>query len=193
MSTIDIKKVASGAAAGGALGPWGAVAGAGLSLAGQAWAAIKGGKANKANERMVNKQEQENESWYNNRRNYLDTTEGKSVTEQVRKAYEDRSKSDASTAAITGATPETEIAQKTEANQSYNDAIRQVASQGQQYTQQNEGMYRQGLSDVYNAKFNINQNKAANAAALGQNVGNMFGTAATAGLFDKKQPIEPTN
>jgi hypothetical protein len=168
-----------------ALNPLSLGIGAGLSLAGMAWSAIKGGQANRANEQLVADQEQENESWYNNRRDYMDTVQGKSSVEMVRQAYEDRAKSDASTAAITGATGEAEIAQKTEANRSYNDAIRQIAGQGAQYTERNEGIYRQGLRDVYNKKMNINSAKAENAANLGQNVGSLFGTAATAGMFEQ--------
>lgn len=160
--------------------------GGALSLAGMAYSAIKGGKANKANEALISKQEQENEAWYNNNRDYMNTVQGKSAVEQVREAYEDRAKRDAQSAVVTGATAETEIAQKTAQNEAYNDALRQIASQGAQYAQQNEGIYRQSLQNLVGQKMAINQQKAQNAANMGQNIGNLMGTAAYAGLFNKK-------
>jgi len=160
--------------------------GGAVSLAGMAYSAIKGGQANRANEALIGKQEEDNEAWYNNRRDYMDTVAGKSAIEQVREAYEDRAKRDANTAVATGASGEQEIAQKTEANKSYNDAIRQIAGQGQQYAQQNEGIYRNSLQNIYNEKMGMNNQKAQNAANLSSNLGNMFGSVAMAGMFDKK-------
>ena len=160
--------------------------GGALSLAGMAYSAIKGGQANKANEALLSKQQEENEAWYNTNRDYMNTVQGKSAVEQAREAYEDRAKRDAQAAVVTGATGETEIAQKTAQNQAYNDVIRQIAAQGSQYTQQNEGIYRQTLSNIVNQKMALNQQKAQNAAALGQNAGNLMGTAAYAGIFNKK-------
>lgn len=160
--------------------------GGALSLAGMAYSAIKGAKANKANEALIREQEADNEAWYNNRRDYFDTVQGKSAIEQVREAYEDRAKRDANTAVVTGATGESEIAQKTAQNEAYNDAIQQIAAQGSQYAQQNEGIYRNSMQNIYNMKMQMNQQKAQNAAALGQNVGNLMGTAAYAGIFNKK-------
>lgn len=160
--------------------------GGALSLAGSIYAAVKGGKANRENEAIVKEQQEELEAWKNNNSNYLDTVEGKSMVEQAREAYDSRSKQDASTAVITGATPEAELAAKEASNKGFNDLYRNIASQGSQYARQNEGIYRQSLSNIYAQRMNINSQKAQNAANLGNNAGNMFGTAAYAGLFDKK-------
>lgn len=157
--------------------------GGALSLAGMAYSAIKGGQANRAQEKLLRKQEEENESWYNNRRNYMDTAEGKSAIEQVREAYEDRAKRDAQSAVVTGATGEAEIANKTEANRAYNDALRQIAAQGSTYARQNEGIYRQNLSSLANSRMQLNQQKAQNAGNLAQNAGNLLGTVAYSGVF----------
>lgn len=156
-----------------------------LSLAGMAYSAIKGGQAMKANDRLLNQQEAENKAWYNNNRNYFDSVQGKSALEQVRDSMEARRKTDAGNAVIMGATPEAEIAMKDSQSKGYADAIRQVATQGSEYAARNEGIYRNTLNNIYAQKMGNNMMKAQNAANVAGNMGNMFGSAAKAGLFDK--------
>jgi len=157
--------------------------GGGMSLAGSAYAAIKGGQAMKANDRLLDNQEAENKAWYNNNRNYFDTVQGKSAIEQVREAIEARRKNDATTAVITGATPEAEIAMKDSQNKGYADTIRQLATQGSEYATRNEGIYRNTLSNIYSQRMSNNMAKAQNAANVAGNMGNMFSSMATAGAF----------
>ena len=159
--------------------------GGAVSLAGMAYSAIKGGQAMKRNTALLDKQEAENEAWYNNNRNYFDSTQGKSALEQVRSAYEDRRKTDANTATITGATPEAEIAMKEAQNKGYSDAIRQIATQGAEYTARNEGIYRNQMNNIYNQRINQNNQMAQSAANASSNIGGMFGDLAMGGVFDK--------
>lgn len=159
--------------------------GGALSLGGMVYSAIKGGQAAKANEQLLDQQQADNEAFRNNNRNYFDTVQGKSALEQVRQAYEDRQKKDATTAVVTGATPEAEIAMKDSQNRGYTDAVRQLAAQGGEYAARNEGIYRQTLSNIYQQRMGNNQMKMQNAANVGANMGNLFGMGAEAGLFDK--------
>jgi hypothetical protein len=164
--------------------------GGALSLGGMVYSAIKGGQAAKANERLIDQQDEQNEAFYNNSRNYFDTVQGKSALEQVRQAYEDRSKRDANTAVVTGATAETEIAQKDAANKGYSDVMRQLASQGGEYAMRNEGIYRQNLSNIYAMRMGVNGQQAQSAANLSGNMMNLFGAAAEGGLFEAGDPAE---
>jgi hypothetical protein len=160
--------------------------GGALSLGGMVYSAIKGGQAAKANERLLDQQTEDNEAFRNNNQNYFDTVQGKSALEQVREAYEQRSKIDANTAVVTGASAETEIAAKGAQNQGYNSAMRQLAAQGGEYSQRNEMMYRNSLNNIYAQRMGINNMKAESAANVADGMMNMFGGAAEAGLFDKK-------
>ncbi len=162
--------------------------GGALSLGGMVYSAIKGGQAAKANERLLDKQTEDNEAFRNNNQNYFDTVQGKSALEQVREAYEQRSKIDANTAVVTGASAETEIAAKGAQNQGYNSAMRQLAAQGGEYAQRNEMMYRNSLNNIYAQRMGINDMKAQTAANVSENMGNMFGKAAEAGLFESGDP-----
>lgn len=160
--------------------------GGALSLGGMVYSAIKGGQAANANEQLLSQQEEQNEAFYNNSRNYFDTVQGKSALEQVRQAYEDRTKRDANTAVVTGATAETEIAQKDSQNKGYSDAVRQLAAQGGEYSMRNEGMYRQNLSNLVGQRMNLNSMKQESASNVSSNMGNLFSAGAMSGIFDKK-------
>lgn len=159
--------------------------GGAVSLAGMAYSAIKGGQAMKRNNALLDKQEAENEAWMNNNRNYFDSVQGKSALEQLRESYDQRRQQDANTATITGATPEAEIAMKEAQNKGYSDAVRQIATQGSEYTARNEGIYRNQMNNIYNQRIGQNNQMAASAANVSSNIGGMFGDMATAGLFDK--------
>lgn len=165
--------------------------GGGLSLAGMVYSGIKGGQANRQNKAILDKQEAENQAWYNNNRNYFDTVQGKSAIEQVREAMQNRTRQDANTAVVTGATAETEIAQKEAANKGYADTIRQIATQGSEYASRNEGIYRNNLNNIYAQRMGQNNMKMQNAANLSGNMGNLFSSAAYAGVFDKQTPAAP--
>jgi len=157
--------------------------GGALSLGGMAYSAIKGGQAQKRNQELLDKMQADNEAWYNNNRNYFDTVQGKSALEQVRKAYEDRRKSDENTAAITGATAEAEIAMKEAQNEGYSNAIRQLATQGSEYSTRNEGIYRNQLNNIYQQRIGQNNLAAQSAANASSNIGGLVGDFAVAGVF----------
>lgn len=160
--------------------------GGALSLGGMVYSAIKGGQANKANTALLDKQQEENEAFRDNNRNYFDTVQGKSALEQVREAYESRAKTDRNTAVVTGATPEAEIAAKEAQNKGYNAAVNQLAGMGGEHAARTEGMYRQTLSQIYQNRMNQNANQAESASNVSGNMGNLLMAGATAGLFDKK-------
>jgi hypothetical protein len=160
--------------------------GGALSLGGMVYSAIKGGQANKNNQSLLNQQQADNEEFRNNNRNYFDSVGGKSALEQVREAYEARTKTDRNTAVITGGTAEAEIAAKEAANKGYNAAINQLAGQGSEYSMRNEGMYRNTLAHIFQNRMNQNNQTAESASNVSGNMGNLLQAGATAGLFDKK-------
>lgn len=159
--------------------------GGALSLAGLAYSAIKGGKANKANEALVNEQAEELEAWRNNNQNYLDTVQGQAQVKAQKEAMDQRVRSDEQKAVITGATDEAQLAARDSANRANAATTEALAVQGNQYAQNVDAQYRQGLASIYQQRMGINSQKAANAQALGSNVGNLFGTSAYAGLFER--------
>lgn len=162
--------------------------GGALSLGGMVYSAIKGGQAARANNALIDQQQEENEAWRNNNMNYFDTVQGKSALEQVRESYEGRAKRDQQAAVVTGATAETELAQKAAANKGYTDAMRQIASMGGEYAARNEGIYRNNLSNIYQMRMGVNNQQAQSAANASGNMMNLLGSAAEGGLFEEGDP-----
>lgn len=156
-----------------------------IGLASKVFGAKKSADANEEAENQLNKQFQENETYFNNNvnRDYLDTNHAKGVVEQLRKNYKDKASTIDSNTAVTGGTAEGNIAAKTALNEKENEAINNVAQQGTYFKQQSERDYRYRLSDLYKQRMALNREKAASAGNLSDIGGELLGTAASvAGL-----------
>lgn len=154
-----------------------------LGLASKVYGGIKGAQANKEAQQQLDQQFEENEAFFNNtvNKDFLETNAAKGIVEQLRKRYQDQAKTIESKSAATGATPEAEIAAKSEANEQYNDTINSVAQQGTAYQRQGERDYRYRLSDLYRQRLALNRDKAQNAQNVADAGGELLGTAASIG------------
>lgn len=161
-----------------------------LGVGSTIFSAIKGGQANRENEQLLAEQQEKNEAFFNNRENFMDTNMASSVLERARKQYEDRAKISDSNAAVTGATGEQVIAEKTKLNEGYNDVVRNLAEVGTRYTQNNEWQYQNNLNRLLSTKMQLNQQKANNAANAASNAGNLFTSAALLGGFGAEKGIK---
>jgi len=161
-----------------------------VSLGSTIFSAIKGGSANKANEDLLAQQEESNEAFYNNNRNFMDTNLAKSVLERARKQYEDRGKISDSKAEVTGASAEQVVAEKSAANEGYNDIVRNLAETGTRYTQNNDFQYRNNLNRLLSARMGLNQNKAESASNAASNAAGLLGSAAMLGGFGAESGVE---
>lgn len=154
------------------------------------FSAIKGGQANRENEQLLQEQQEKNEAFFNNRENFMDTNMASSVLERVRKDYENKAKISDSKAAVTGASAEQQVAEKTKLNEGYNDVVRNLAEVGTRYTQNNEWQYQNNLNRLLSTKMQLNQQTANNAANAASNAGNLFTSAAMLGGFGNKPGAE---
>ena len=150
------------------------------SLAGNIFGNIMSGKANNANRKLIEQQRQKNESFYNNNvnRDFLETNAAKGLFERLRKNLYDNNKIINSTAAVTGASDEAVIAEKSRNQENYNDAVNQLASQATQYQQNEEQMYRNADQNLANQEMQLNANQAQNAANAVQNAAGVASAAA---------------
>jgi len=151
------------------------------------FSALKGGSANRENERLLAEREEQNEAFRNLNSNYMETNAAKSVLEKAREQYQERAKIADSKAAVTGATAEQQVAEKSAANKDYNDVVRNVAAQGTAFTQQNDMNYQNNLSRLLAARMNINQQKADSAANAAGNAGELLSSAAMLEGFKKPE------
>nr|WP_320022107.1 hypothetical protein [uncultured Draconibacterium sp.] len=165
------------------------------SVAGKVFGAIKSGKANKANFRLLNEAKEDNEAFRNNtvNRDFMDTNAAKGVFTRLKKSLKDANKTVDSQAAVNGSTAEAEIAAKSKNQENFNNTTAKIAEGATAYQQQNEQEYRRGKERLLNAEMGLNQQKAQNAANLASNaaslagaVANIPGESATADPFGQK-------
>lgn len=157
-----------------------------VGLGSQIFSAIRGGKANTANQNLINRQFAQNESFYNNRanRDFLETNVAKGMFEKLRKNIDDNNKTIDSKAAITGATPEAVIAAKSKNQENYNEAVNSLADKATAYQTGQEAIYRGENSNLVNAQMGLNSQKANNAANVASNAGGLVEGAATLTGFE---------
>ena len=184
-------------AASGALGmsPLG-LATTGVSLAGQVFGAIKAGKQAKANQKLLDQKQAENEADYNKTANqsFLDTAVAKDAVKEQKQALQDNQKAVAGRAAITGASDEAVVAGQTGAQKNYSDAVSRLAGAGTQYQTQQKSMYLARKDSLDNQQMQLNNQKAESAANLMGNAGDLMNTVAfTEGMKGKLNPLSGVN
>ena len=168
----------------------GTAVGAGLSIAGQVFGAIKGAKEAKKNQALINKKQAENEADYNlnGQRSFLETNAAKDAVRSQNEALDDARKNVAGRSAITGASDEAVVASNTGIQKNYSDAISRLAGAGTQYQQNEKRMYLARKDSLDNQQMQLNQQKADSAANLAGNAGDlMTGLAFSEGMKDPKK------
>lgn len=161
-------------------------AGAGISLAGQIFGAVKSARANKANQALLNQEMEQNKADYNNNANkdFLQTNVAKDANKQMQEGLQDAQKDVAGRGAITGATDEAKLAGNDNARRTYIDGVSRLASQGTSYQNQQDAMYRQNRSLLNQRQMQINNQKSQSATNLGANAGELFNTVAGGSMLD---------
>lgn len=156
------------------------------SLAGQVISNLIGARANRASQNLLDKQREENESFYNRNVNqdFLQTNAAKGMFEQLRKNFRDANKVAENTAAVTGATPEAEIAAKSKAQENYNDAVNNIAQKATGYQQNQEAIYRGEKARLNDQQIAVNNRKAENASNVAANAADVMGSATAVAGFD---------
>jgi hypothetical protein len=156
------------------------------SLAGQVFGGLYGGKQMTAAENLLKKQLEENEAFYNLnvKRDFLDTNVAKGMFERLRKDLEQANKNITSTAAVTGATPEAEIAEKTKVQEGYNEAVSRLAEGATGYQQGQEALYRGEKSRLTQQQVDLAKQRAESGANVASNAASVMGAAGTLEGFE---------
>lgn len=153
-------------------------AGTYISIAGQIFGAIQGAKARKKQQKLLDQQQQENKSFYDNNANkdFLQTNVAKDVVTKSKEALVDDRKNVAGRAAITGASDEAIAAGNAKVSKNYTDQLGRLAGMGTQYQNEQQRMYRGIKSNLDQNQSNIYSQEAESAANLGANAGDLMNT-----------------
>ena len=167
---------------------------AGLAIAGlggQVFSHLLGARQNRAAQNLLNKQLEDNESFYNRNvnRDFLETNAAKGIFEQLRKQLQEANKVTESKAAVTGATPEAEIAAKSRTQENYNDAVNELGQKATGYQQNQEAIFRGEKARLTDQQIALHQQKAENASNVAANAGDLISSAAALTPNNTPQPV----
>ena len=157
-----------------------------IGFASSLFGAGQSAKSNNQAQKLINKQESQAETFYNNRvnRDFLETNAVKGIVEQLRKNYETQVKTIDSNTEATGGTAEANIAAKTAANEQVNDVLNNVAQGATSYQENAENQYQNKLDSLAQQRMALTMQKGQNASNLMGVGANLLGTAADMGAFE---------
>ena len=160
------------------------------SLGSAIYGAIKSSKANNEARKLIQQQRDDNERWYNIKKNtnYTQRADVQRAITKQRELLDEQLKSSNARSIVGGASDESAALAKDAANKSLAEATADIAAAGAQYQDQVEQQYRQQDAALNQQQVQgLQQQGAATAAAAGQAVNaglNMVGQ----GLAEQNVP-----
>lgn len=165
-----------------------AAIGAGTAAIGAGISALGGARAARQKRRELDKQERENNAWYDQRYNELGTerADAQAALSAMRAAQAQRMSAARGAGAVMGASAGSVAAEKAGANMAMGQTIGQINAGAEQYKQGIESAYLQRKNDISNQRLNMYEAQAQNLANAGSQLSKMGSSIAGGGLFDKK-------
>lgn len=161
----------------------------GLGVAG--YGAYKAGQERKNMNKLLDRQEADNQAWYNANAmaDYTQRADSQNLLRNLRNNLEKNNARQANMAVVTGATPEAQAAAKAQSNQIIADTYANLGAIGQQYKDSITNQYNARKDALYGQRMNILEGKAQSYENLKQNgidytksMIDMAGKVATAGM-----------
>lgn len=145
----------------------GAAIGAAAGLASSIIGGIGASKARKKVNKILDKQEKDNEAWYLRKSNedYTQSAEAQAALSRAREMTNDLYKRAAGASAVSGATDESVAQQKAANNAAIADTATNIAAQGTAQKNAVESQYLNTKSNLANQRISYNQQAASNAQA----------------------------
>lgn len=163
--------------------------GAGIGLAGGIAGGIKSANAARKQQQLISEQEAKNEAWYNRNyyQNYLDSSEARAAIKRVEDTMKKRNQEAQATAAVTGATPESVMAQQENDQKLMSDTIGNLAARSDAKKERIDSINQQNQQNIANARMGqLQANEAGGSQLMGNGLG-LIGSALSLYDFDKKK------
>lgn len=164
-----------------------AAIGAGTAAVGAGLSAIFGARAARQKKRELDKQERENNAWYDQRYNELGTerADAQAALSAMRAAQAQRMSAARGASAVMGASAGSVAAEKAGANLAMAQTIGQINASAEQFKQGIENTYLQRKNDISNQRINMYEAQAQNIAQAGGQLSKLGAGIAGSTLFDK--------
>ena len=156
---------------------WGAIIGAGLSLASSIAGGISNKNARKRQERMLQEQLRENQAWYDRKYNEDPTKRADTVRllTQMQEQIRDRNRAARGRQAVMGGTEDSTTAVKEANNKTIADTTSQIVAQNESRKDAIEQQYQQNKRNIQGQKMQLDAEKANDTAST---IAGIAGTAA---------------
>lgn len=162
----------------------GSIIGAGMQAAGAIWGGISAAKSAKKVKQSIERQQQENQDWYDRRYNEDATqrADAQRLLTMTEESIKKRNKAAAGAAAVMGGTAESVAAEKAANNEALADATSQIAASADARKDAIEAAYQERDAALENQ---LNQTEMQKQQAISQAVQGVAGAASgIAGALD---------
>lgn len=148
---------------------WGALIGAGASIAGGILGGSAAKKAARRKAALLDKMERENQSWYDRRYNedYTQTAEALNAMRLMREQADKSVKRSEGVAAVMGGTDESVAQAKAAANEAVGNTLANIAAQGTAQKNAVESQYQSQKNNINAQRMGVYDAQAASAAQAG--------------------------
>lgn len=167
----------------------GAIIGAVGGLASGIAGGIKSAKAAKEQQKLIDEQERKNDAWYNRNyyQNYLDSAEAQAAMKRVENTLKKQNQEARATAVVTGATPESVVAQQQANNEILDDVTTSLASQATARKANIDAVNMENQNNIMNMRIAQNQATEKGNAQLMENGLGIIGSALSMADWGKKK------
>lgn len=161
------------------VGAGGAAIGAGIS-------ALGGARAARQKKREIEKQERENNAWYDQRYNELGTerADAQAALSAMRDAQAQRMSAARGASAVMGASAGSVAAEKAGANSAMAQTIGQINAKAEKFKQGIENTYLQRKNDISDQRINMYEAQAKNIAQAGSQMSKLGAGIMGGDIFD---------
>lgn len=165
------------------------IVGAGAAAIGTGISALAGARAARKERRELDRQERENNAWYDQRYNELGTerADAQAALSAMRAAQAQRMSAARGTSAVMGASAGSVAAEKAGANSAMAQTIGQINANNENNKMAIENAYLQRKNDISSRRLNMYQQQAQNLAQAGSQLSALGAGIAGGDSFDKKK------
>lgn len=168
------------------MGLFSSIIGAGGAAIGAGITALGGARAARQKKREIDKQERENNAWYDQRYNELgvERADAQAALSAMRAAQAQRMASARGASAVMGASAGSVAAEKAGANSAMSQTIGQINANAENYKQGIENTYLQRKNDISNMRLNTYEQQAQNLANAGSQISKLGAGIMGSDIFD---------
>lgn len=150
---------------------------------------IKSAKAAKEQQKLIDEQERKNDAWYNRNyyQNYLDSAEAQAAMKRVENTLKKQNQEARAAAVVTGATPESVVAQQQANNEILDDVTTSLASQATARKANIDAVNMENQNNIMNMRISQNQANEKGSSQLMENGLGIIGSALSMTDWGKKK------